>query len=33
MAIVAALLIGAAISLHQMHPMRITDAKSEEDRR
>jgi hypothetical protein len=33
MAIVAVLLVGAAISLHQMYPMRIADAKSEEDRR
>jgi hypothetical protein len=32
MAIVAVLLIGAAISLHQMYPMRIANATSEEDR-
>jgi hypothetical protein len=33
MAMVATLLISAAISLHQIYPIKITNAKSEEDRR
>lgn len=33
MVLVAILLIASAISLHQMHPMRITGTESEPDRR
>lgn len=33
MAILAIFLAGAAITLHQMYPMRLTSAKSEDERR